>query len=93
MDKLKLIKTLVAVLTFLLVFGTLSALGIVYRKTKAPELPAAAVSLSQPRGTTIADYKTVGQTLYILAKNGGLPDRIIIIEPSRPQNQTVININ
>ena len=89
MDKLKLIKTLVAVLTFLLVFGTLSALGIVYRKTKAPELPAAA----QPRGTTIADYKTVGQTLYILAKNGGLPDRIIIIDPSRPQNQTVITVN
>ncbi len=87
------IKTLVAVLTFLLVFGTLSTLGIVYKKTRVSEIPAEAVSLSQPRGTIIADYKTVGQTLYILAKNGGLPDRIIILDPNKPQSQTVINVN
>lgn len=87
------IKTLVAVLTFLLVFGTLSALGIVYKKTRVSEIPAKAVSLSQPRGTIIADYKTVGQTLYILAKNGGLPDRIIILDPNKPQSKTVINVN
>ncbi len=87
------LKSLVAVLTFLIVFGMLSALGIIYKKVRSPELPAAEVSLSQPRGTTIADYKISDQTLYILAKNGGLPDRIIILDTARPQNRTIININ
>lgn len=93
MDKLKLIKFLVAALTFLIIFGMLSAAGIIYKKTRTPEIPAAAVSLAQPAGTTIENYKIIDSNLYVLAKNGGLPDRIIIVNPRQPQNRTVININ
>ena len=34
MDKLKLIKAVVCILTFLLVFGTLVLLGAIYKKTR-----------------------------------------------------------
>lgn len=93
MDKLKLIKFAVVVLTFLIVFGMLSAAGIIYKKTRAPEIPAAAVSLAQPAGSTIENYKITDSNLFVLVKNGGLPDRIIVINPRQPQNRTVININ
>ncbi len=93
MDKLKLIKILVAILTFLIVFGMLSAVGIIYKKTRAPQITSAALSLSQPQGSTVENIQIAEQTLYILVKNGGRSDRIIIINPDYPQKQTVININ
>lgn len=93
MDKLKLIKMTVAVLTFLIVFGMLSAAGMIYKKTRAPEIPVAAVSLAQPAGSSVESFKISDSNLFILVKNGGLPDRIIVLNPARPQNRTVININ
>lgn len=93
MDKLKLIKITVAVLSFFIVFGMLSAAGIIYKKIRTPEIAASAVSLAQPAGSTIENYKISDSNLFILVKNGGLPDRIIILNPRRPQNQAVINVN
>lgn len=52
MDKLKAVKFLVAVLTFLLVLGTLSALTLIYRRAgrHVENSPAAAeLNLRQPR--------------------------------------------
>lgn len=93
MDKLKLIKILVAALTFFIIFGMLNAVTIIYQKTRAPEVPASALSLAQPTGSTIENFKISDSNLFVLIKNGGLQDRIIIINPRQPQNQTVININ
>ncbi len=93
MDKLKLIKILVAALTFFIIFGMLNAVTIIYQKTRTPEAPASALSLAQPAGSTIENFKISDSNLFVLIKNGGLQDRIIIINPRQPQNQTVININ
>lgn len=93
MNKLKLLKILVVILTFLIVFGMLSALGIIYQKVRAPENKTSTVSLSQPRGTTIEKFQILDKHMYILAKKGGLADRIIILNLRQPQEQTVININ
>ncbi len=94
MDKLKLIKTIVVILTFLLVFGTLSLLGVIYKKNRTP-LPRHEISynLEQPRGSGIADFKTEGENLYILLKNGGLPDRLIIYNRNRAEIDTVITVH
>lgn len=93
MDKLKLIKILVAALTFFIIFGMLNAVTIIYQKTRTPEVPASALRLAQPAGSTIENFKISDSNLFVLIKNGGLQDRIIIINPRQPQNKTVININ
>ena len=94
MDKLKIIKTIVVVLTFLLVFGMLVALGTVYKKISAPAHQAADVTLNQPEGSSIENFKINDGKLYLLVKYGGKNDRIIIIDPARPQTApATISIN
>lgn len=84
MDKLKLIKAVVCILTFLLVFGTLVLLGAIYKKTRRSPtaVPEITASLDQPAGSIVADYKIIGDEMYVLIKNGGISDRIIIITAS-----------
>ncbi len=85
MDKLKLIKLIVVVLTFLLVFGTLAALGTVYRKVSSSgNIAVFNLNLHQPDGSSIEDFKLQDQKLYLLIKYGGQPDRIIIIDSAEP---------
>lgn len=89
MDKLKLIKTIVFVLTFLLVFGTLALLGSVYKRTHR-EIPNTAIitSLEQPQGSEITEFKVDNQKIYVLVKKGGLADRIVVYDH---QNHRLIN--
>lgn len=87
MDKLKLIKTIVAILTFLLVFGTLTALGSIYKKISAPTPQPTDLSLRQPEGSSIEKFIIKDEKLYLLVKYGGRPDRIIIINQAEPQNK------
>ena len=94
MDKLKLIKTLVFLFTFLLVFGSLVALGAIYKRLHGSpaELPAA-VSLEQPAGSSIAALERIDNTLLLLVKDGGMPDRVIIYDLNTGSKKTQININ
>ena len=50
MDKLKLVKTIVFVITFLLVFGSMTLLGTLYKKIRKPVAaePGSSISLKQP---------------------------------------------
>lgn len=94
MDKLKLIKTAVIILTFLLVFGTLSFLGLLYKKTHAIVMPLPeAISLNQPTGSYIKQMSLEKNLIYILAIGGGLNDRIIIFDSDTAKIKTTININ
>lgn len=94
MNKLKIIKTTVVILTFLLVFGMLAALGTVYKKIAAPAPQAVDTALKQPEGSSIENFKISDGKLYLLVKYGGKSDRIIIVEPSHPQMAPVtISIN
>ena len=95
MDKLKLIKAVVCILTFLLVFGPLVLLGAIYKKprrspTAVPEITA---SLDQPAGSIVADYKIIGDEMYVLIKNGGISDRIIIYNRQLGKTAATITLN
>lgn len=81
MDKLKLIKTIVFILTFLLIFGTLILLGSIIKKTRSSETPMpVSISLGQPAGSSLKQIIEQNGRLYLLVREGGKPDRIIILD-------------
>lgn len=80
MDKLKFIKFIVFFLTFLLIFGIISAGMIICKKaTKSSEI-IKEINLEQPKGSYISDFKTDNNKLYVSVKGKGLSDRIVIID-------------
>lgn len=91
MNKLKLIKITVAFLTFFLVFGMLSAVGIIFKKTSSPKSQSFSYNLNQPTGSHISSFKLDKDNLYLLIKGGNLADRIIII--NQQQNSSISTIN
>lgn len=94
MDKLKIVKIVVALLTFLLIFGTLLLMTVIYQKTRRPSAPAAAeLTLGQPEGSTIGDFKTDDRNIYFLLKNGGLSDRLLIYDRSSGTVSATIQLN
>ena len=79
MNKLKLVKMLVSLITFLLVFGCLMLFTLIYRKLHhKPELLTQDINLEQPIGSRIDEFRLQKDKLYILIKDGGESDRIII---------------
>ena len=93
MDKLKLIKTIVVVITFLLVFGSLMLLTVIYKKARpTPRGEYIQISLQQPQGSTIDTIEALGNNLAILVKGGGQPDRIIIYNPQTKEKTDKLTI-
>ena len=94
MEKLKLIKLTVFALTFLLIIGTLSILGIFIKKNLTSEAPKAThISLKQPLGSYIKTLQKADDKLYIHAVGGGEEDRIIIYDTKAEKAIGIININ
>lgn len=94
MDKLKLVKTIVFIITFLLIFGTVLLLGTIYKRTHRQTTPAPEnVSLNEPEGSRIAATEYNGDNLYILVKDGGKSDRIIIYSVSDGKKLTSVTLN
>ena len=93
MDKLRIIKTIVFVITFLLVFSCMLLLGTLYKKVNRPvNIPEGAINLNEPQGSTITQMQVHNGNLYLLVKDGGLPDRVIIF--NQDTNQPIkMNIN
>lgn len=81
MNKLKIVKIIVAALTFLLIFGFLIAAGTIYKKINQKQKKID-ITLNEPTGSQIADYKIDNKNLYVLIKGGNKSDRIVIITPS-----------
>ena len=94
MDKLKLIKTAVFILTFLLIFGTLSLLGLFFKKTHpdTSEIPQQ-ISLKQPVGSYVKEMQVSNDKLYILTVGGGLEDRVVVYDTTEHKVLTTIKIN
>lgn len=92
MDRLKLIKGIVFLLTFLLVFGSLLALGSLFRKTRSASLPES-INLDQPAGSSVEKMIANDGRLYILIKDGGQSDRIIIFDSREGRKISTLNIN
>ncbi len=94
MDKLKLVKTIVFVLTFLLIFSTLLFLGTLLKKTHNTEkMPEKEISLRLPEGSYIKDFKADNNRLYILSIGGGVSDRIIIFNTESLQREATLKAN
>ncbi len=92
MDKLKLIKTIVVIITFMLVFGSLMLLTVIYKKARPAPQQHKEISLEQPMGSTIENMVAVGDNLAVLIKNGGEADRIIIYSPNTGRKSLTINL-
>lgn len=92
MDKLRLIKTFVVIITFMLVFGSLMLLTVIYKKARPAPQRYKEISLEQPMGSTIENMVVIGDNLAILIKNGGEADRIIIYSPNTGQKPLTINL-
>ena len=94
MDKLKLIKTAVFILTFLLIFGTLCILGLFFKKAHPDntDIPQK-ISLQQPVGSYIKEIHIVNDKLYILTVGGGQEDRIVVYDTTSHKTLTTIKIN
>ena len=92
MDKLKLIKGIVFVITFLLVFGSLLLLTVIYKKAQPQQTEYTETSLSQPQGSRIENIVENDGNLAILVKGGNLADRIIIYNPKTMKKITTLNL-
>lgn len=94
MDKLKLIKNVVFILTFILIFGSMLLLGSLFKKTRQKSIPLpASITLEQPIGSNIENIVEQDGYLYILVKNGGVSDRIVIFDTKSAKKLSIININ
>lgn len=95
MNKLKLAKTVVFILTFLLVFGSMLLLTQLYSRTRKIENagPSVPINLNQPAGSRISQMLEKNGTIYLLVTDGGLPDRILVLTPSATAAPSVINIH
>lgn len=89
MNKLKLLKIIVAILTFLIIFGMLSAIGIILKKTSSPTLKNFSQSLNQPIGSHIHSFQLDNNNnIYLLIKNDNDGDKIIIINTQQKELST-----
>ncbi len=92
MNKLKIVKGVVGIMTFMLVFGSLMLLTMIYKKSQTPSAAYTETALEQPTGSGIAGITAVGDELAILVKGGGEPDRIIIYNPQTKQKTSALNL-
>ena len=94
MDKLKLIKNLVFVITFLLIAGSILLLHTLYRRAQTPSAPMPEVSrLGEPLGSNIYQFRLQDGLLYLLVRDGGLEDRIIIYDPQNAKRLSTVQLH
>jgi len=91
MNGLKMIKSLVFLLTFLIFFGLVMCTKIIYDNNKEKSLNN--INLMQPEGSSIKNIVEVDKDLYIMIKGGGLNDRIAVFSPQKHKVLYIINVN
>ena len=92
MNKLKFIKIIVCLLTFLLVSGAIMALNTIYKKANNTYI-AKNIELKQPHGSSIVNYKIENNNVFIFIKGGGTSDRIIVADIFNKKPITTIKLN
>lgn len=93
MDKLKIIKSIVFVLTLLLIIGSFSIIMLLLKKSSTPAMFNTQIALEEPYGSYIKDIKIKDEYIYILTSGGGKEDRIIIYNQTTGKPVSTININ
>jgi hypothetical protein len=79
-------------MTFLVVFGSLMFLTVIYKKSQPKPIEYTEINLSQPKGSTIENIISHNEQLNILVKGSGSADRIIIYDTQRMQKIATINL-
>lgn len=91
MNQLKLIKIIVFVFTFLLIFGSLTLIGCFYHKlSDRGHRITTEVNLAQTPSSSIKQVTADDGLLYILVSDLHQPDKIIIFNPEK--NAIVSNL-
>ena len=94
MNKLKLIKFAVVIMTFLIVFGSLLMLTTLYKKiNKKPVVSKQDIHLNEPAESRINSILEHGRYIYIVVKDGGIPDRIVVFDPESGTKVSTIRLN
>ena len=88
MLKLKILKAVVFILTFLLIFGI-----VVLASRLSGGLKKKTAARPEPEGSEIGAVAAAGNNLYIPVKGGGRPDRVIIFDTETYRTISTININ
>ncbi|MBR1649361.1 MAG: hypothetical protein IJ689_07185 [Alphaproteobacteria bacterium] len=91
MNQLRMIKIIVLIFTFLLIFGSIVLIMNVYKRVNSGADEAVKnVRLSQPEGSNIVSINADEGFLYIRITGGGAADRIIVFNPAK--NKVTANI-
>lgn len=96
MNKLKAIKILVAIMTFLLILGVTAVAILLHKRIKQDKQvlkTSVSLNLQQPYGTHIEQMLSKNDHLHILVKAGGRPDRILVLSPDNQQILQEITLN
>ena len=93
MNQLRVVKIIVFVLSFLLIFGTLLMVAALFSKSARKTALPSEISLNEPVGSSIVEILSNNKRLYILVKDGGLPDRIVIFDTKNGEVASKIRLN
>ena len=93
MNRLKALKTVVFVFTFLLIFGTISLAGILFNRAKNSNKPVYSASLGLSVGTKIEQITAVEGLLYLLVSAPDKADEIIVFNPVKAKIVSNITLN
>lgn len=94
MSKLKVIKAVVFILTFVIVFALVVLINKLAGIEGKPQMALEDnIVLSQPLGSTIKDILTKDNYLYITVSGGNLADRIVIVDMNDGRVVSNIGLN
>lgn len=92
MNGLKLIKAAVFLMTFVLFFGLIMCVRIIYENNHKNSDDFENIDLQQPFGSRIKNIVAGREDLYIMIKGGGINDRIAVYSPEKHKVLYFINV-
>jgi len=92
MNGLKLIKIAVFLMTFILFFGLILCVKIIYENSHKNPDNFENIDLQQPFGSKIKNIVAGKEDLYIMIKGGGMDDRIAVYSPEKHKVLYFINV-
>ena len=93
MNRLKALKTVVFIFTFLLIFGTISLAGILFNRAKNSNKPVSSASLGLSVDTKVKQIAADEGLLYLLVSLPDKADKIIIFNPIKAKIISNITLN
>ncbi len=94
MNSLKIVKTIVFILTFFIFAGLITLSLLISKKLKKNEAPLASeINLFQEKNSKIKQISADGKFLYILIKNQDSGDKILLYDNDEGKVVSTIRVN